>query len=260
MITNLLKQVFIFSLLLTILSCTSTSGIKLSQNEIQNLFFEANKLYQNGEYEKASEIYEKIIASNFINGYIFFNLGNSYFRMGKIGKAILNYRKAELFIPNNADLQANLKYAQEQTKDAIKKKEASSILKILFFWYYLFSFKGLIYVLIVINFIFWGIATAKIFWNSEILSWSFYIFLTLLLIFAGSVGVKLYSINQYKGGVIISEKAEIRSGNGINNTLLFELHEGAEFDIVDSKDNWYKIELGDGKKGWVDGNYIGIVR
>jgi tetratricopeptide (TPR) repeat protein len=41
-----------------------------------------------------------------------YNLANSYARAGKPGMAVLNYERAALLAPNDADIQANLKYVR----------------------------------------------------------------------------------------------------------------------------------------------------
>ena len=41
-----------------------------------------------------------------------YNLGNSYARAGKPGMAILNYERASLLAPNDADIEANLRFVQ----------------------------------------------------------------------------------------------------------------------------------------------------
>jgi len=41
-----------------------------------------------------------------------YNLANSYARAGKQGMAVLNYERAALLAPNDADIQANLAYAR----------------------------------------------------------------------------------------------------------------------------------------------------
>lgn len=42
----------------------------------------------------------------------FYNLANSYARAGKPGMAILNYERARLLVPEDADLEANLRYVR----------------------------------------------------------------------------------------------------------------------------------------------------
>jgi hypothetical protein len=41
-----------------------------------------------------------------------YNLANSYARAGKPGMAVLNYERAELLAPNDADIEANLRYVR----------------------------------------------------------------------------------------------------------------------------------------------------
>ena len=42
---------------------------------------------------------------------MYYNLGNSYFRAGEFGRAILNYRKAQPYLPRDPYLKANLQQA-----------------------------------------------------------------------------------------------------------------------------------------------------
>ena len=42
-----------------------------------------------------------------------YNLGNSYAQAGKLGLAILNYERAGLLAPNDADIEANLRYVRD---------------------------------------------------------------------------------------------------------------------------------------------------
>jgi uncharacterized protein YgiM (DUF1202 family) len=41
--------------------------------------------------------------------------------------------------------------------------------------------------------------------------------------------------------------------------MLFNIHEGTTFSILDSDGNWYKIELIDGKQGWIPRELCGEV-
>jgi hypothetical protein len=53
-------------------------------------------------------------------------------------------------------------------------------------------------------------------------------------------------------GVAIAKETQVYSGVGKDNVVLFVLHEGVEFTVEDSyEENWIKIELVDGKKGWM---------
>ena len=68
-------------------------------------------------YAEAAQQYEYLVKEEGLrNGHLFYNVGNSWFMAGDVGRAILNYRRAELFMPNNADLQHNLKAALEMRR------------------------------------------------------------------------------------------------------------------------------------------------
>ena len=70
------------------------------------------------------------------NGKLYYNLGNVYFRMNDIGRAILNYRRAESYIPNDPNLHQNLSYARSRRLDEIEERQKTKVLRTLFFWHY----------------------------------------------------------------------------------------------------------------------------
>ena len=58
------------------------------------------------------------------------------------------------------------------------------------------------------------------------------------------------SIND-RWGAVTEKTAKVYSGPNEKNTVLFEIHEGAPFILNLPSGGWYKIELSDGKKGWM---------
>ena len=85
----------------------------------QEEFFEANRAYKNDQFQKAVDGYLKLIENGFENGHIYYNLGNAYYRIGDLGRAILFFERARLLIPRDDDLIFNLSHARNQTVDAI---------------------------------------------------------------------------------------------------------------------------------------------
>ena len=80
-------------------------------------FFEANQAYKNHQYQQAIDGYRHLIENGFENGQIYYNLGNAYFRLGNLGRAILSYERARFLIPRDSDLAFNLSHARNQTQD-----------------------------------------------------------------------------------------------------------------------------------------------
>ena len=211
----------------------------------------AHKQYEAGHYEEALKVYTEV-AQTIPNGHVYYNIGNCYVRLGEIGKALFYYKKSQRLIPYDPELIANINYVRGLTKDTIDRQSFESISQKLFFWYYVFNFKTLISITIIINFLFFlflFLRYLKI--NNEYLSWIFYVLFILNLIFISTSAVKYYEECVIKEGVVITDEIDIRSGFGITNSVLFKLHAGAEFNLLEENDGWVKIELTDGKKGWV---------
>ena len=60
---------------------------------------EAETAYTKEDYGKAIELYEGILKSNGDSPEIYYNLGNAYYKAGKIASAILNYERALVLDP-----------------------------------------------------------------------------------------------------------------------------------------------------------------
>ncbi|MEA3547450.1 MAG: tetratricopeptide repeat protein, partial [Thermodesulfobacteriota bacterium] len=91
---------------------------------------EARRLYHKSllRYEKLSREIE--------NGKLYYNIGNVYFRLDDLGRAIVNYRRAEQLITNDPNLRQNLDYALSKRQDKIESKQEEELLRTLFFWHY----------------------------------------------------------------------------------------------------------------------------
>ena len=103
----------------------STAGFgteaEMSHDEIVLAFADANRLFRQanestqdpqaaqGLYEQAILKYEKIIEDGGIkNAGLYYNLANAYLLSDNLGRAILNYRRAEKLDPGDPDIQKNL--------------------------------------------------------------------------------------------------------------------------------------------------------
>jgi tetratricopeptide (TPR) repeat protein len=80
----------------------------------------ANAAYAKGDYEKAAGLYEQLLSGNEVSAEVYYNLGNAYYKSGKLGLAILNYERARKIAPEDEDILANLKLANQKTEDKIE--------------------------------------------------------------------------------------------------------------------------------------------
>ncbi|MCI5120874.1 MAG: tetratricopeptide repeat protein [Candidatus Electrothrix sp. AUS4] len=96
---------------------------KQSKQAAAALFEQANILSTQGEFQQAIEEYSGLMDQYGVSASLLYNLANTYTAAGQIGPAVLNYERARLLAPGDADIQGNLSqvrkdaglYQEEQT-------------------------------------------------------------------------------------------------------------------------------------------------
>lgn len=97
-------------------SHTEFSAAKSSDDNVTKA--EGDSAYMRNDYASAIQIYESLLKKGEA-AEVYYNLGNSYYKAGDIAKAILNYERALLLQPGNADIRANLEIARSKTIDKV---------------------------------------------------------------------------------------------------------------------------------------------
>lgn len=211
---------------------------------------QANSLYQNGQYQQAADIYESLLAGKVKNGHLHYNLGNTYIRMDKKGKAILAYLKAKSLLPRDEDVQANLNYAIHETVDKLDWNRSVNR-RPLFFWIDDVTFEEHLMILLTVNLVFWLAMGIWIGQRNRVMDVSRKFLLGALLLILATTGFRWQLESHWNYGVVLQEKIQILSEPNKDRIALFELHEGAVVKIEEEKNYWYKITLPNGETGWV---------
>jgi len=243
------KRIVWIGMAVSVMAVLLVSDVSARAIGWEEVFFNANQAYRQGRYQEAIDGYRRLIRSGHRSGHIYYNLGNAWFRMHRLGWAILNYERASILMPRDADLNFNLRYALNKTQDAIP--EANSFISTTFFWLKSFGLSELFWGFTVVNLLFWGILLIRLFLKSE---WTYYFsiaFLILWLVTGLSLGLKGYDMARDDRAVILSPEADILAGPDAGDTILFRLHEGAIVHYERSEDGWSLIHLSGKKRGWV---------
>ncbi len=89
----------------------------------------ANQLYHNQAYAEANELYLQMITENVVNGSVYYNAGNSFFKLNKFGQAVWCFKKALQWEPSNIAFQENLAIAQKKIgKSKLGKRSQNPLL------------------------------------------------------------------------------------------------------------------------------------
>jgi tetratricopeptide (TPR) repeat protein len=76
----------------------------------------ANDAFRDSRFQEATEKYEALVGAGHMSSTLFYNLGNAWFRLGNVGKAILNYERAIALDPHHPEAKANLALARDEAR------------------------------------------------------------------------------------------------------------------------------------------------
>lgn len=221
-------------------------------------FYKANTLYEAGKYKEAIDEYEKLLERGFESGNLYYNLGNCYFKLSNLGRAILSYERAKRLIPRDADLEFNYNYALSLVKNYPLKIEGGWFGAKLFYRFLdYFTVSELVIVLELLYFLILFLVVIRAVYRSSMTN---YILVVLLLLFAfcgGSLYSKVSRIG--KEAIVVLDKVECKYEPFDNATKYFTLQNGWKVLVVEKKTGWYKIKFLDGKTGWVRKEALEII-
>ncbi|MBN2021020.1 MAG: hypothetical protein JW749_12450 [Sedimentisphaerales bacterium] len=259
-----LSLVILFGLLI---AAKAPAEEKLSKEQVVALFYQSNDAFRranavtddvakaNALYEKAILGYEKIIQNGRVrNPKLYYNLANAYLLRDDIGRAILNYRRAEKLDSSDSDIRKNLAFARGRRVDKVEIKTEKRILRTLAFWHYDFSVRTR-FTLACIAFAGFCLALTAAIWFGRRASLTTIAVVSIIFFvcFFGSILVESYQNGANLSGVIIAPEAVAYQGDGHNYPPSFKqpLHAGTEFDLIERRTGWFHIKLADGSDGWI---------
>ena len=217
------------------------------------LILEGNTRYSEEKFEEAIIKYEKALSMGYESGPLYYNLGNAYFKHGKLGRAILNYLRAARLMPQEADLKANLNYARSLVKNGRVEPGRNWFTKLFFTFAGYFSLDSITFVSMVLYFIFALFAILAI---TKTGPEKTYLYVNSALFAVLIVSVSLFAVKYKKEilekeAVCVAERSDSKFEPSIGGTTFFALSEGELITITASKKDWVKIRRQDGKQGWI---------
>lgn len=217
---------------------------------------DADSAYIKADYLTAIRMYEEILKDKGFSAGLYMNMGNAYYKIDEIAKAILNYERAYLLDPSDSNIKFNLELARTKTVDRVVP------INQLFIIVWVNKLISVLNtnqwsVMIIIFFIVSLLSLAVYFFTKRrtIKKISFYflsvffVFSILSYIFAST---QMNSLKHRDTAIIMSPSVTVKSTPSDSGTELFIIHEGRKVKILDnSMKEWVEIELEDGNTGWI---------
>lgn len=225
---------------------------------------QADSAYINNDFANAIYLYENILANKGESADIYYNLGNSYYKMDNIAKAIVNYEKALVLKPGNEDIRFNLDLAQSKTVDKVTPMSEVFLVTWMNSLINTMSEKGWAKTGI-ITFILMLSCLALYFFSKKISMKKLGFIAAICFLFVCIIA-NIFASNQknkaqsHGSAIIMAPSITVKSTPNEGGTDLFILHEGRKVNIKDNTmREWKEIQLEDGNAGWVPSSAIEII-
>lgn len=247
-----------FRTLLLLLTALAIGGVwegAAASSDVPAQFDAANKLYEEGKFTEAVAAYEAIRQGGVTSPALYFNLGNALFKSARIGRALAAYRRAEQLSPRDPDVRANLRFTRNQVQGPTKLP--SRIER----WLRMLSLNE------------WTTLAAVSFWLTFIslaaaqlkprLAQSLrnltIIAAVAMAIFITCLGLAFAYQAGTETAIVVVHEVPVRNGPFDESPDAFKVHDGAELQVLDRKDNWLQVTDGRRRPGWLRLGYVTLL-
>ena len=222
------------------------------QRELWNT---ANDRYIQNDFQGALAHYLKIEELGYTSESLLYNLGNTYFKLRDYGKAILYYERVLKMDPSDRDAANNLALARDYTLDKIEEVPEFILTTWIKGINYSISSNGWGYISVIMFIAFavlmLGFRFAPV---SRLRKLSFFLAMLMLLL---GLFASLFSWNQKHAfltrdtAIVMKPVSSVKSSPDSSGKTLFILHEGTKLKILEELGGWQRIQLADGREGWI---------
>jgi tetratricopeptide (TPR) repeat protein len=245
----------------------SVPALQSTLSEAERYFREASDLSE-GDSAQSERLFRKaLVRYTFIveqgkvkNSKLFYNIGNTYFRLRDFGRAILWYRRADLLDRGNGDIIRNLDVARRTGGITAPVSSASFFSRAIDSFHAAISFRTRYWLFTILFGTFWVFGAAAVI-SRRSFGWATAMTATVALLFAASVLFDSWHRASFREVVVIVKDAVAREGDGRGYTPLFNtpLHAGMELKLISSRHEWVELQFPDGRKGWLPAAAVEVI-
>lgn len=238
-----------------IISIVGAILISISLLGQQDLITQGDSAYNREMYTEAISNYEAVLDQGFESAQLYYNLGNAYFNINMLPAAILNYERAKVLAPADADIDFNLNIANSMIPDKIEPVPEIFYIR---WWKSLRnSFNLYTWTIASISIFVLLILCAGIFFLSrnilmrKFAFWSG-IFFILFSIAGFSMTYTRYDIqSKHLEAIVFDPTITVKSSPNQLGKDLFVIHEGTKVFILEEINEWCNIKITNGSAGWL---------
>ena len=168
-------------------------------------------------------------------------------------QAKVYYLRAQRLNSSEPDINKNLQVVNEHFLDRVPEQKPDFISRIILKIESVITLNllavGLLFLVFLLNGFIFLLATGG---KKRWLLYGISFCLVLILIGGGYLLHRQAKGKRRHVAVVMAEKAELRSGPGFDNTVLFQVHPGLKVRIINQSRNWLQVSASDKIAGWIE--------
>ncbi|MDX2198397.1 MAG: tetratricopeptide repeat protein [Phycisphaerae bacterium] len=204
-------------------------------------------------YAEALARFQSLRSAGVNSAALCFNLGNTYYRLNDLGRAVLEYRRAERIAPRDQRVRRNLSYVRERVVPSIAPPQSGQLGGALLLGLERLSLWERVTITLLLGFAAWGwMSWPMLRRAAPRVSFAPLLLAVAALALGAHAAWELRSDARTPEAVVV-ERATLRlgRGEGYEPALSDALGPGVELRIIEERAGWAEVELRDGKRGWI---------
>lgn len=227
----------------------------------------ADSAYNKKQFSEALTLYRAALEKDGSSSDLYYNIGNTYYRLNDLGHAVINYKRALMLDPSNADARANLEYVKTKITDKPEDDSTflSNVHNKIISWTSPDAWAWIAFTLFVVMIC--AVAAYMFSSNVTIRKVGFFgagIMLVVVLYATLVAWSAARGLSDHDTAVVIAPTTNLRSTPASSNSKtdkVVPVHEGTELVIIDSLATpddpatmmWYDVKINNTTRAWVSG-------
>jgi tetratricopeptide (TPR) repeat protein len=235
--------------------------LSVAQASPETAFNRANQFFQDKAYDSALVLYQGIERQGMESPELYYNIGNSYFKKGDLGHAILYYMRAKRLNPGDDDITSNLAFAKGFTRIQMEGVQLNPVYSLVesvldpvrlntLAWFA----SGLFIVLFILLTVRFGLGR-----NSSIIRGALAASLVLLVAAAFATTFKYRHDYTTMRAVVVAEDCPVQSGPTDQAQTELRGAPGLVVEIVGQAGDYFQVLFENKRQGWVRRDQLAVI-
>lgn len=240
-----------------------SSGAASAQEGVSDLWQKAADEFAAGQWQNALNCYQMIEGEGLQSPNLYYNIGNTYFKLGDNAHALLYFERALKIDPSHGDARHNRDIVAQMTLDKIDSVPDFILLS----W-----FRDLRQGLSADAWAWITLALAvlvgiliTVFRQGASGAMRKTAFILACVIATVTIVTFIFSLMQRRAvtgedsAIVTSPVCTVKSSPADGGNTVFVLHEGTKIRLLDNVGDWSKVEIADGRQGWASTSTFEVI-